>query len=176
MRWFAKPCGVTPTKVRILHLPPCFGRFTGQARRDRLESGSRVTPWGSRPQPSAIVMKGYMSLFDVLGDPNKTPVISAAVELYAERLEEQNHRVKIFDTPKGLCMSCYMSHIYRSPKLEGGNWHITCTVPKGPSLIMPDDISYCNRFEKKGEQTLDDMKRVARLIEKEDGKRVGFTA
>jgi hypothetical protein len=109
-------------------------------------------------------------------DDVKKPVLSHSAKQFADRVEEQKHLVKIFDTPKGLCMSCYCSLVYRSPKLKNGEWQMYCTNPNGPPMIVPDDISFCNQYSKKGDQSLRDMEKVATLIEKRDAKRVGFTS
>jgi hypothetical protein len=108
-------------------------------------------------------------------DPEKE-VLPASAQQFAERIGEQNHRVKIYDTPKGLCMSCHSSLVFRSPKLKNAEWQILCLAAMGHTREMPDDVSYCNQYSQRGAQSLCDMKKTATLIEKEDARRVGFNS
>lgn len=105
---------------------------------------------------------------------SEKPLLTPSAQQFANRVEDQNHRVKIFDTPKGLCMSCCYSLVFRAPKLKHSEWQIFCTNSNGPPMVMPDDVSFCNQYAKQGNQSLNDMKKTATLIEREDAKRVGF--
>ena len=115
----------------------------------------------------------------MFGDEKKD-VLSPIQEFQAEGIiststGDASRSIKIFDIPSGLCFSCTHGFIYRSKKLgtqqSDNSYQISCQYTY--SVSMPDDVDYCNKYNKCGQMGLNEMKDIATVIEI-DKRSVGF--
>lgn len=103
---------------------------------------------------------------------NEKPILTIQQEFVGLSLEHQYRSINLRKLPAGLCFPVPMplSH----SKHDQNEFKVTCTYTYDRPVEMPDDIDYCNKYAKPGDQTLEDLKALAIPIDKHKRK-AGFS-
>lgn len=113
-------------------------------------------------------------LDDVLNDSECSKVLSEKQEMSGDALELKHKTIHVFNLPDGLCFSCVFGLVTHSKYRKSNDFNLLCNYTYSTVMNMPPDIDFCNKYNKIGSQTLEDMKKVATPIEKHEVRQAGF--
>lgn len=111
-------------------------------------------------------------LSDIFNEDNG--ILSDRQETVGDSLALKHKNINIFDLPSGLCFSCSFGLTTHRKFGQPGEYNIKCTYSYDKAIDMPPDIDYCSKYSRHGAQTLEDMKKVAIPIEKDQARKAGF--
>jgi hypothetical protein len=89
----------------------------------------------------------------------------AAIDRYElrEQVEQAAERLQAVSASLTLCERCRHAHIWkRLSERESGNYTVYCQMAE---RLVPPDIIECNRFKSVNELDLDQLSKIAHIIE-----------